>query len=513
MPLNSINSKHYDVVIVGAGVNGASAAQHISAKGYSTLLVDKGDFAAGASSKSSRMLHCGLRYFETPNPIRDFLFNPKKFYASMVMAKTAMETREEIATGSPDKVNEIELCFPIYKGDAYKTWQLDVAFRVLKLFSTEKLPLNYKKLKKNHVSSMPIANALRDVKSLRSVAVFNEYVLDWPERFCIDAILDALENGADLFNFVEADQMYRKDNRWVLELKSIMQPASTATVSAKVVVNMAGSWIDRFNKKIRTKHRIKRMILGTKGTHIAIKLPEEYNNQGLAALNEHLEPHYCLPMRNGLHYFGPTETVYEDNPDDAVPLEEEVAFLLKQSNHLLPGLNLSRDDVVFAWSGIRPLGYDKNFPKGKRSRELHNLSRDGLPNVLSVTAGPVMSHRVSGREIADAVSKLIAPSFPERQVNYHTHRSFYAKKDNPIFSDIPSVDRTDLRNSVINEKAKELIDIIYSRTGIGWAKLLNKEEIRMIAKEVSDLLPTIEGGVDAHVERCYKQIQKRFTPH
>jgi len=99
-----------------------------------------------------------------------------------------------------------------------------------------------------------------------------------------------------------------------------------------------------------------------------------------------------VPWR-GMHYFGPTETVYDGNIDDIRPEEEEIEFLRAEANYLLPGLALKRSDILFAWAGVRPLTWDPTLPDGKRSREVHDLKSEGLPGVYAMTAGPIMTHR------------------------------------------------------------------------------------------------------------------------
>ena len=91
--LTEMQGTDYDVVVIGAGINGASAARELASAGYSVLLVDKQDFASGASSRSSRILHCGLRYFETPNPLRTFVFHPLRLAGAVRMARAGMEAR------------------------------------------------------------------------------------------------------------------------------------------------------------------------------------------------------------------------------------------------------------------------------------------------------------------------------------------------------------------------------------------------------------------------------------
>src|SRR5262249_52393907 len=154
---------------------------------------------------------------------------------------------------------------------------------------------------------------------------------------------------------------------WTIELADALDGASgaTATVRARLVLNMAGIWIDRVAERAGIGAG-GRKVLGTKGVHIMVQLPPECAGTGIASLNRLNEGLYCVPWR-GMHYFGPTETVYEGDVDAIRPEEDEIAFLIDEANHLLPGLGLRRRDVLFAWAGVRPLTWDPAQPNGKRS--------------------------------------------------------------------------------------------------------------------------------------------------
>ena len=136
--LGSFDGMNFDVVVIGAGINGA---RYLAAAGYLVLLVDKGDFGSGSTSRSTRMLHCGLRYFETPRPVLDFTLAPGKFAVALRMAKAAMEVRGEIVKDSPERVRAIKPLYPIFRDGPYKEWQVDLAFKVLGGFGAADVPL------------------------------------------------------------------------------------------------------------------------------------------------------------------------------------------------------------------------------------------------------------------------------------------------------------------------------------------------------------------------------------
>ncbi len=371
----------FDVAVIGGGINGASAAQHLAAAGYSVLLVEKGDFGSGSSGRSSRLLHCGLRYLAPGRSLLDFVRHPSRFLAALGMARKAMEARSEFVRTSAEQARAMRFCFPIYKGGPYREWQVDLAFHLLRRLGPGDLPLDYERVPAQAAMRMPLLRWLRDPQALDSVAMFREYQLDWPERICVDSVLDAERLGAVVRNYTHARIVARSADGWSIEISGA-EPTfpspdpDPVSVNAKVVLNMAGIWLDRVSRAAQPKAQ--RRVLGTKGCHVLVKLPPDCANIGIATLNSKLEPFYCIPYR-GYHYFGPTETLYEGDKDRIHVTAEERAWLVGEANRLLPQLKLTEADVLMTWAGVRPLTFDEHVPFGNRSRVIHDLAPDEPP--------------------------------------------------------------------------------------------------------------------------------------
>lgn len=404
--LDQLREKDFDVVIVGGGINGAAAAQHIAAQGNDVLLVEKEDFGSGSTGRSSRLLHCGLRYLAPGRSIWTFARHPWLLVDALRMAYQAMQSRAEFVASSPERVRQMEFAFPIYRDGPYSGWQVDLAFLVLKLVGPKNPPLDYRRIPASRIRDMPLARELRNLDRLDSVAVYREYQFDWPERICMDCILDAERLGAVVRNYTSARLTSMDENgRWSLNLRDT-RTGDTADVRASLVLNVAGIWIDDVNATFGADAG--RRVVGTKGSHILVKLPSGHSGLGLATINSRGEPFYCIPWHD-LHYFGPTETLYDGDKDDIHVTEDEQHWLLNEANRLLPGVSLSSADVCLTWAGVRPLTYDEAAPSGNRSRHLHDMSGGGMPNVLALTAGPVTSHRSTGRLLAREVAKRVKP--------------------------------------------------------------------------------------------------------
>jgi glycerol-3-phosphate dehydrogenase len=505
-PISELDRKVFDAVVIGGGINGASAAQHLAAAGFDTLLVEQGDYASGASSRSTRLLHCGLRYLAPGASAWEFAAHPSRLATALRMARLAMLARREFVQTAPERTQSLRFHFPIWKGGVYKPWQVRLGMNMLAALAPKDVALENRMLTPAQVADVPLINGLRDRDKLQGVAVFREFQFDWPERICMDAVLNARELGATARNYTAATKLSRDGDAWRITLEDRLAPGGSATVGARAVVNMAGTWIDRVNGT--TDRPPSRKILGTKGVHIMVSLPPECAGIGIATLNRLSEGLYCVPWR-GMHYFGPTETVYEGNIDDIRPEDDEIEFLISEANHLLPGLRLKRADVLFAWAGVRPLTYDPALPKGKRSRELHDLSGEGLPGMYALTAGPVMTHRSAGLEAVEAVAGRVKPSRAARPIDYSARLFPQEQNSPPLLDDYTPIKVADLQHAAQHEQVTSLTDLMFRRVGAGWTRTMGYDAAPRAAEAVAGVLGWDRARIDAEV-RAYRDHLARM---
>ena len=195
-----------------------------------------------------------------------------------------------------------------------------------------------------------------------------------------------------------------------------------------------------------------------------------------------------IPWRQGLHYMGVTETVYDGDIDDISASDHEIQWLLDELNFLLPGINLGPVDVLYSWAGVRPLTYDPALPKGARSREIHDLGREGLPNMLALTAGPVTTHRSAGQELCAAVKSRIGPSRPAQEPDYAPRRFPDGGTSPALLNHYLEVTLADLRHAAEHERPKSLVDLLFRRTGVGWTETQAREGARTAAEAVADIM-------------------------
>jgi glycerol-3-phosphate dehydrogenase len=426
----------------------------------------------------------------------------------MRMARQAMESRAQLVETAPERLEKLSFCFPIYANGAYAPWQVALAFRILERLGPSSVPLDYRRVSKADIGRTPLARWLREQERLQGLAIFTEYRYEWAERMVVEAVLDAERMGAVARNYTSLAGMKRDgQDGWALTLADQLQAGATARVRAKIVLNMAGIWVDRVNATAGTGAR--RRINGTKGSHIVVRLPSECREYGVVTINRENEPFYCIPWR-GLHFFGPTETLYDGDPDDIRPLDSEIDWLIAEANHMLPSLGLKRDHVLYSWAGVRPLGADPDFPKGKRSREVHDLSSEGMPGVYAMTAGPIMTHRSAGTEMTALVSSKIRPSRAPQQVNYGARLFAENQNSPPLLEDFTSVKLSDLKEAALKEHPANLIDLMFRRVGAGWTATMGYAAAETAARAVAAEMGWDQSRVDQEVRQYREFLVRNF---
>jgi glycerol-3-phosphate dehydrogenase len=499
--ISSLSSQHFDVVIIGGGINGAASAQQLAARGFNVLLVDKGDFGSGSSSRSSRLLHCGLRYLAPGRSPWEFALHPSRLITGMNMARLAVEARHEFLSTTKVRTQLSKLYFPIFKGGPYSGWQVDIAFKALDYYNRDKTPLNYRRIRAKDALSVPLVSALRGIETLDSVATYDEYQMSWPERVTVDMALDAKRLGATAINYVQASLLHRNQMGWEIELRDTVDN-TLARVTAEAVVNTAGIWID----DVLAPHRQEKSpkVIGTKGSHIVVELSEAYRSTGIATINRKSEPFYCLPWGK-YHYIGPTEVIYEGDLNRITTTTQERDWLLGEANHLFPQFNLTPQDVVHTWSGVRPLTWDPTMPKGNRSRVLHDLSGEGMTNVFAMTGGPLMTHRSAGVEIADVVSHRLGRLGRERIAQYHS--DFPNPQDEEV---LPALTGERPEPAWLSAMVKDgmivhLSDALMRRCGLPWYRKLDDQDIEKIGWHLGMRLGWNDEKIRAEIEGYQKE--------
>ena len=260
-------------------------------------------------------------------------------------------------------------------------------------------------------------------------------------------------------------------------------------------MNFTGAWIDRVNEMNPAKTQPKRQIVWVKGV-------------GIAGLNSEGDAIMCVPSGQ-LHYIGPTETVYEGDINDVTPEDEDIDELIHEINLFMPGMNMDRYKILQAWAGFSPLNYDPDLPKGRRLRYsvIDDLGKEGFPNMLTVTWVAFMMRQPTARRVLKAVRKHLRPSLPQQALRFGGEDEF-ATSSPSLLAARPDVTHAHILRSVEKEYARDLVGILYRRTGLGWYTQIPEKAAREAAEIVAPTLGWDKNDIDREVESFAAYVRK-----
>lgn len=457
-----MTSRHYDVIVIGGGIIGASAGQHLTAAGFTTLLLERGDYGAATSSRTSRLQHCGLTYFSAANhSLWNFISRPVYVAECLELARRAMRDRGEFVRTSPERVRKLEFIVPFNARSAISGLRAKLAFGIMSLFDRG-VPLDLKVLSASEARQHPGLEGMADLDDVRGALSFTEYQYVWPERIVIDTIMKARDIGLDARNYAEVVAIDRASNGdWNVTVR--FGDRTSETFQTKSIVNAAGAWVDEITGLCSSSGP--KLNSGAKGANVVVRLPDRMRGIGMETITPEGAPFYLIPWGD-LHYAGPWDTPSEPDHAGYRANEDEIASILRIMNRVYPGIPLKREDVLYTWAGVRPRTARKGEDMGSMEVMEHDLTDKGLNNFFVFTGGLLMTHRDAGIRLTKAVSKRIQPSGSKQQLDYSARLVPQGDK----------VTEESVRWAIEKEQARTLEDILRRRLAVGWTEQLGLEE-------------------------------------
>ena len=400
--LSGVRSKpEVSVLIIGGGINGIGTFRDLAVNGVDVLLVERGDFCSGASSASSHMAHGGIRYLEN---------------GEFRLVREAVQERNRMLENAPHVVKPLPTTIPIFKRFSGILNAPLKFFRLMDKPSERgswiiKLGLILYDAYTGRQRTVPRHQFLSRQQSLEkwkhlnpdivNTAVYYDGAILQPERLAVDLILDAeAENpNAHALNYVSMVG----GSEDIIILRDELTD-ETYDVRPKLVINAAGPWIDFTNKKLGLSTGF---IGGTKGSHIVVKHDELRTMIGEHEFffeNEDGRIVLIYPLYDRV-LIG-TSDIPVEHPDEALCTEEEIDYFLRLTRRIFPKITLNRDDIVFQYSGVRPLPRSNAKTASQISRD-HNievLSGDWTNlrfPVYSLVGGKWTSFRAFSEQAAD----------------------------------------------------------------------------------------------------------------
>ncbi|MBN9055690.1 MAG: FAD-dependent oxidoreductase [Rhizobiales bacterium] len=466
-------SRIYDTVVIGGGIIAAAAGQHLAAAGYRTLLVERDDYGAGTSSRTSRLQHCGLGYLSAASgSIAAFLLHPRRAIECFSLMHRAMRGRAEFVRLAPERVKPVTFIVPLTPENAIPRWKARLAFRLMAASDGGEVPLDLRILSAAEARAHPALQGMAGIEHIRGAMSFTEYQYHWPERIVVDTVMKARAIGMEALNHTAVTGLAREGDLWRVTLA---MAEGTRHVLARAVVNCAGVWVDEITALAGAPHI--RKNTGKKGTNIVLRLPESLRGVGFETVTAAGAPFYLVPWGE-LHYVGPWDCVSDGRPEGFRAAEAEISAILDQLGRLFPGFGRTREDVLYAWAGVRPRSLAGDGRSAAPAVREHDLTGEGLPNVFTFTGGLLMTHRDAGRRLTRAVARRLAPSGPRRPLDAPV----------PASADMDHVTEASVAHAILSEQAQTLSDILRRRLSVGWEPDLGRRHAETAAGLAAPLL-------------------------
>lgn len=387
--LEQMSKTEYDVLIIGGGINGTAVARDAAMRGLRTGLVEKEDFGYGTTSRSTRLIHGGLRYLET------FDFG---------LVREGLREREVLLKTAPHLVKPLPFLVPIYKGDRPGVLKLRAGMILYDMLSWDKSMPSHRFLKPEE--------ALKEEPHLKSdgllgAMVYYDGQVELPERVSVENVLQAAESGADIANHAQVDEYLWEGNKIVGARVRDTFTDQVYEIKAKYVVNAGGPWIDEMNERLLRKYKPQMRL--TKGTHLLV--PQLVNHAIVLLAQSDGRLFFAVPYQ-GYTLIGTTDTDFSGDLDNITANRDEVDYLLAETKRVFP--SVPTDQIYYTTAGLRPLVRAEGRSEGTTSRnhKVVDHRTDGIEGLISLPGGKITSQRSFAEEAVNLIAKQLNVKTP-----------------------------------------------------------------------------------------------------
>ncbi len=417
--LESLGNRQFDLIVIGAGINGSGIARDAAMRGLSVLLLDKGDVSSGTTQWATRLIHGGLRYLE---------------HYEFALVRESLRDREALLHVAPHLVRPLGFLVPVYDRGSRGPLMVRLGMTLYDVLSFEKSMENHKMFSRQQTQERePGLNP----EGLKAAAFYYDAQVEYAERVAVENAVSAYDHGATVITYANVDRLLMEgDDVKGVEFTDVLGGESY-TARAAVTVNVAGPWVDEVLEQLQPhqgEEDAGRFMGGTKGSHLVVDpFPGAPENEALyVEARADGRPYFIVPW-NGRYLIGTTDIRYEENLDHVEATEDEIQYLLDETNYVIPRANLRREDVLFTYSGVRPLPYNPEGETGgvTRSHVVFDHAKGGsaaggkvknaslqMPQyggLISIIGGKLTTYLNLSRQTTDAVFKKLGRKAPKSQ--------------------------------------------------------------------------------------------------
>lgn len=428
----------FDLVIIGGGINGAGVARDASSRGMKVCVIEANDFASGTSSRSSKLIHGGIRYLEN-------------YEFSLVFE--ALSERQNLFEMAPHLVHPLRFMIPVYEGGRVGMNRLGLGMWAYDALSLFRAPEMHERLNAGETLQR---QATLQAKGLQGSFVYSDAYMD-DDRLVLETLRSAHEFGAVCANYVKATGVVLDENSKVKKVKAKDQLSGAQfEIEGKHFVSTVGPWTDEFGQSILKNW--KNILRPTKGSHLTFlkkKLP--LSSAVVMAAESRIV--FAIP-RHEMVIVGTTDTDFQGSLEDITASSEDVDYLLMVTDKYFPGAQLGKKDILSSYAGVRPLVQDGASTEGKTSREHKIWTEDN--GVTFIAGGKYTTYR---KIAEDVVNECLHHFRLEEKVKFNHSRTLQPL--NPLVTSdaLVTVDDTRYKLREDMQLADKDIDILVSRHG------------------------------------------------
>lgn len=388
--IQKLQSDTYDVLVIGGGITGAGIALDASKRGMKVALIEMQDFAAGTSSRSTKLIHGGLRYL-------------KQLQVGVVMHSG--RERAVVYENGPHVTTPEWMLLPMHRGGTFGPFSTSIGLKVYDLLAGVKK--DEQKSMLNREQTIQKAPLVRQ-EGLVGAGYYVEYRTD-DARLTIEVMKKAVEFGATVLNYAKGDSFIYDDKNQIIGMDvKDLTIGSEFQIKAKKVVNATGPWVDENRKKDKATPNNKHLRL-TKGIHLVVDQTHFPLKQAVYFDTEKDKRMIFAVPRNGKTYIGTTDTVYEEGKENPVATKADRDYIIAAVNYMFPTVQLTADKIESSWAGIRPLIWEE----GKSPSEISRKDEiwESETGLLTIAGGKLTGYRHMAEEIVDKLASIFQRDF------------------------------------------------------------------------------------------------------
>lgn len=374
---------YFDLLIIGGGIIGAGIARDAVLRGLKVALFEQNDFASGTSSRTSKLIHGGIRYLEQGNLPLVFEASRERFFLQRL---------------APHLIRPIPFVFPIYKGETMGRGMMKMGMLIYDLLALFRNTHPHRMLTREEtLHNIPNLQP----QGLLGAAVYYDCLMN-DARLCLENLLDAKASGAVVRNYTQVTGIIKSEKGTIQGVKVKDRfNGEEERVYGKVVVNASGPWVDHIcgMDSLHEPRKLRR----TRGSHLL--LPSLTQNQAVVVRSKKDHRIFFIIPWEEMSLVGTTDIDYEEDPEKVQCPQEDLEYLLKETSRFFPANVFHKDQVISTFSGVRPLAKTSNGKPSSVSRETKIF--ESPTGLISITGGKFTTYRKVSENVVNRVLKKL----------------------------------------------------------------------------------------------------------